>query len=259
MEMTLAWPLSAAHAYNFLLVLSRVAAMVGTAPMIGGRAVPNTAKAALALGVTVVLVAARWEELAPIPATLWEVAVGVAGQVLVGVLLGFAAGLAFSALQMAGQLIGLQMGLSMANMLDPAAEHHVALVDQMYSVIAGLAFLALDGHHWLMFALLQTFDLVPLHAPSAALLAPEALIALTARMPLLAVQIAFPVLAALIVADVALGILVRVAPQMNVFVVGMPLKIAVGLFLIGLTIAGPCVSLRESAWQFLTMLLGFWG
>lgn len=258
MEATLIWPLAGTHAFSFLLVLARVGALVGTAPIISGRSVPLPVKAGFTALVSLALLAANWDRLAPVPDE-WSGFVSlIVQQVLIGALLGFAASLAFAALQMAGQLVGLQMGFALGSVIDPTSEHQVALLDQFYAVLAGLAFLALDGHHWLVLALMQTFALLPLDAPARLLPSAEGLAALTAQVPAIALRFAFPAIAALIVADVALGVLVKVAPQLNVFVVGLPLKIAVALLAMTLMVPWLGGTVHSSLDDFLLTSQGLW-
>lgn len=257
-ELSIAWPLAPVAAYNFILILTRVGAAVGTAPVLGGRSVPMQAKLALTLLVSLVLLAANWQRLAPLPGSWAELLAVLVQHLAVGLLLGFATGLVFAALQMAGQLVGLQVGFALADTVDPVSEFNVALLDQFYNILAALIFLAIDGHHWLMLALLRSFDLVPLTQATLNVPSPEELAVLTANVPALALQVAFPVMAALVVADVALGILVRIAPQINVFVVGMPLKVAIGLVAMAIALSWPAVTIRGSLGDYLLLAQRFW-
>ncbi len=258
LDLSLAWPLSPVYAFNFILVLARVGALLGTAPVIGGRSVPMRAKAGLAGLTALTLLVANADRLAPLPET-WATFAGLIIQhLLVGLVLGFAAGLTFAALQMAGELIGLQMGFSLARTIDPVAQQQVAVIDQLYTVVAGLVFLAVDGHHWLMLALMRTFDIAPLAGTLSVTGSANGLIALTASALMLALQVALPGLAAFIAADVALGMLVRVAPQMNIFAVGLPLKVALGLLVLAITLGGPSLAVKESLDGFLLGAEGLW-
>ncbi len=257
-ELGIAWPLTPVAAYNLILILTRVGAAVGTAPVLGGRSVPMQAKVALAFLTSLILLAANWQHLAPLPGSWAELLAALVQHLAVGLVFGFAAGLAFAGLQMAGQIVGLQVGFALADTVDPVSDFNVALLDQVYNILAGLIFLAIDGHHWLMLALLRSFDLVPLTQTGLNVPSPEGLAALTANVPALALQVAFPVIAALIVADVALGILVRIAPQMNVFVVGLPLKVAVGLVAMAIALWWPAITLHSSLGDYLLLAQRFW-
>jgi flagellar biosynthesis protein FliR len=257
LDFSLAWPVAPLYAFNFMLIVARVGGLVGTAPLIGGRNVPNLMKVGLVLITSLILMVANWDRLAPAPQSWLELAGGIVHHLAIGVALGFAASLSFAGLQMGGQLIGLQVGFSLANTIDPTTEFQVALLDQVYAVIAGLVFLALDGHHWLMLALQRTFDLAPL-AGGVQTLALQNLVNLTANVPALALQVAFPALGALIVADIVLGVLVRTIPQLNVFVIGMPLKVVIGLVAIGLTLSWSSAALRDSLTQSILLSQGLW-
>lgn len=258
-ETTLTWAVPPAYIFNFFLVLGRVGAVVGTAPLISGRSVPMQVKVALSVLVSLVLVAANAGRLAPVPET-WSGFVAAVGlHVVVGLVLGFAAGLAFSALQMAGQLLGMQIGFALANEIDPVQGAQATLIDEVYAIMAGLVFLVIDGHHWLMLALMQSFDLVPLDGSGFVLPTAERLALLTAAVPSLALRMAFPVMAALLVTDVALGILMRIAPQMNIFSVGFPVKIVLGLGAMAITVAFPTEAFQGALSQFLVSFGTLWG
>ena len=258
-ELSVTWPLSTAYAFNFLLVLARVGALVGTMPVISGRSVPMMVKAGLAVVVSLILLSANWQTLAPEPETWAALAGALLQHMAVGLVIGFSAGLAFAALQVAGQLLGMQIGFSLAMAVDPVSEQQASVLDQVYGIVAALIFLAIDGHHWVLQALQSTFDIVPLDQTVVTMPTAEALAAITAKVPLIGVQVAFPVMAALVVADVALGVLSRIAPQVNVFVVGMPLKVGLGLLAMALTVNWPALALRDSLMSFLLMAERFWG
>jgi len=154
----------------------------------------------------------------------------------VGVIVGFIANLVFNAMQLAGQFIGLQIGFSLANVLDPIFSQSVSILDQLYTMLAGLIFLAIDGHHMLILAVQQTLDLVPLGALQITGPLFNQLIVLTGGVFVAALRIVLPVMAALLLADIALGLMSRTLPQMNVFIVGMPVKLFVGFFVLLVTL-----------------------
>jgi flagellar biosynthetic protein FliR len=175
----------------------------------------------------------------PIPA---DVPVGgaafgfaVGRELLVGFVIGLAAYLMFVGIQLAGQVVDIQMGLGMVNIIDPMSSAQVSVMGQYFYLVATLVFLAVDGHHVLLRALADSFELVPLgHAnftPTMAGLFNERASALF----LVAFRVGAPVVGALFLTNLALGVLARTVPQMNVFIVGMPLNVGVGLLMAALS------------------------
>ena len=221
---------------NLFLVFVRVGAMIFTAPLLSGRTVPSILKVGLALLLTFLLVPINQAQFAEVPFEWLPLSLLVMKELGVGIIVGFVANMVFSAMQMAGQFIGLQIGFSLANVLDPVFQQSVSILDQLYTMLAGLIFLAIDGHHMLILAIQQTLDLVPIGALNISGAMDEQLIRLTAGVFLASVRIALPVMAALLLADIALGLMSRTLPQMNVFIVGMPVKLFVGFLVVLFTL-----------------------
>ena len=221
---------------NLFLVFVRVGAMLFSAPLLSGRAVPSTLKVGLALLLAFLLVPVNQSHFVEVPFEWLPLSLLVMKELGVGLIVGFVANLVFSAMQLAGQFIGLQIGFSLANVLDPIFSQSVSILDQIYTVLAGLIFLAIDGHHMLILAIQQTLDLVPVGALDINGPVVNQLITLTGGVFVAAARIALPIIASLLLADIALGLVSRTIPQMNVFIVGLPLKLFVGFFVIIFTL-----------------------
>jgi flagellar biosynthesis protein FliR len=221
---------------NFFLVFVRVGAVLFSAPLINGKAVPAMAKIGLGLLLTMLLLPVNAAHLAEVPLEWLPLSLLVIKEIGVGVLVGFVANLVFSAMQMAGQFVGVQTGFSVANVLDPLFSQTVSVVDQLYTLLAGLIFLAIDGHQMLILAMQQTLDIVPVGMFQLTEPMMNQLIALSGGILVAGLRLILPILASLLLADVALGLVSRTVPQMNVFIVGMPLKLFIGFFLIILTL-----------------------
>lgn len=222
----------------FLLVLTRVSGLLLSAPLVGDAEVPRLIKVSVAIALAVVLVQLPVIAHATAPVALLPFILAIVGQLLVGVALGFVARAVFFAVQTAGQIVSLQIGLSNAAVFNPLSRQPDAVTVQLYTVIAALVFLAVEGDTWLVASLARSFDLAPLSgaAFSPALLkeAINAAIAVTQ----IGVQIALPIAASLFGANVVLGVLSRSLPQLNVFVLSMPLDLLLGLLAIGGSLAG---------------------
>ena len=159
--------------------------------------------------------------------------ISVAGEIFLGLAIGFSVKLIFAGIQLAGQLAGYQMGLAIANVMDPATSEQVPLLAQFNNLIGLLVFLCINAHHWFIKALTESFRLVPPLKVNFGNSFMEQLIQLSGNMFVIALKVGAPVIAAMLLTSVAFGLVARTVPQMNVFVVAMPLKIGVGLLFIG--------------------------
>ncbi len=219
-----------------LLIFIRVAAIVFSAPLFDSRAIPVLFKIGLALSAAVLLYPLLRVD-TPMPANGFSLlGFGIVGEVLVGLIIGFTVRLIFAAVEMAGQLAGFQMGLAIANVFDPVTSTQMPIVSQLENIVAMLIFLAANAHHLVLRALAESFRLVPLlgfrfNRSLMALLSD-----LTGGMFVTAVKIAAPVMVALLLTSLTLGLVARVVPQMNIFIVAMPVKIIIGLVFMALAL-----------------------
>jgi len=208
--------------------LVRVLALISVAPLLGHRAVPMRLKIGLALALTAVL--APLVPAPPITDALSGAGLALLAQnILIGLMLGFAVRLIFAALELAGELIGLQMGLSFAGFFNPATGMAQNAVGSFMSLLALLMFIAIDGHLLLLAALADSFRLFPLTGGGGLPLGLEAMVRMAADMFAIALTLALPFLAVMMLTHIVLGVLARIAPQLNVFAIGFPLTILVGL------------------------------
>jgi flagellar biosynthetic protein FliR len=218
----------------FVLVLARVAGLVLAAPVFGHLLVPVRVR----VGIVALLAAVLATALPPVPApaTMSALALAVGIESIVGVLLGLVAQFVLVGVQLGGQLAGTQMGFGMASLIDPGSSAHVTIVSEWQQLVALAVFLALDVHHLLIRALLASFRSTP---PGAAVLSAggvQVLLALAGDVFATGVRIAAPVIVVLVLANLALGVLARTIPQLNVFVVGFPLNVGVGLMALGISL-----------------------
>jgi flagellar biosynthetic protein FliR len=216
---------------GYLLALVRAAAWVFVCPPFGNRTVPTTVKVGLAAALALVVGPRLAEQAVPLEAGPLLTAAVL--QVAAGLALGFLGVLLFATFSFAGGLIDLFSGYSVAQLFDPGNNAPVSIFGQFYGVLATTLLFAIDGHLLLVRGFLTSFTAAPLtHLSTLAKL-------LTGDIALFfvsALEIAAPLLAALFLAEAALGLLARAAPQMNVFQLGLPVKILVTLTLAGLAI-----------------------
>ena len=227
-----------------ILVFIRIGAILIAAPLFGSRNVPLQLKAGLSLVLAMVIFPVTgFQEvyLTGIPSLV----TAMVGEVLIGIIIGFTARLIFSAVQLAGQLIGFQMGFGIVNVIDPQTSTQFSIVAQFQNIMTLLIFLALDAHYWFILAISSSFELIPPLGFCFTSSLMEAIVSLSCDMFLVAAKVAAPVIAALLFASVALGLIARTVPQMNVFIVGFPIKLAIGLLGVGFSLPLLSVMLRN--------------
>jgi flagellar biosynthetic protein FliR len=220
----------------FLLVMIRVSGLVVTAPILSSNNFPVLGKVGLA-GITAYLLTPTLPALdTPLPAEALPFALTAAGELLIGMTIGLVMQLVFAAIQVAGQVMDMQSGLGLINVFNPALETQFPLFGFLFFILATLFLLVTYGHHMIIRALASTFDRIPIggFAPETPILAQFA--AWGGLMFHDAVLLAAPVAAAMMLAYVTMGLMGRVIPQINLFVVGFPLTIALSLLVVGLSI-----------------------
>lgn len=224
---------SQAELIRFILIVTRVSPLMMTAPIWGSPVVPPQIRVFITLMVSALLLPVVRGPLPPgIGDSVFVLALAAAQEMLLGFLLAYLALLMFAAAQFAGQLVDIQVGFGIANVIDPLSSAQVTLLGQVQYLAALFVFLLLDGHHLLLAGLAGTFGAAPLGAPlSGAGAAPFLFVVQRGGrlMFVLAAQIAAPALTALFLTNFALGLISRTLPQMNIFLVGMPVNIFVGL------------------------------
>jgi flagellar biosynthetic protein FliR len=211
----------------FILIATRVLAVLATSPVMSLRSVPIQARLGLGMFTALVLVPVVAKDGLPTGVEVtWS---AIAGEAVVGALSGFAATVAYTAISFGASLLDLQAGFSMASLYDATFGTQGALLERFYSAIAALLFFETNAHHLVIQALAQLFVVVPLGTFSLSRINPDLLAQIAAGSFVLAIEIVFPVMVALLLADIALAVLARVAPQFGIFSIGMQLKALVAL------------------------------
>jgi flagellar biosynthetic protein FliR len=218
---------------GYLLAMVRAAAWVFVCPPFGNKTVPTTVKVGLAAALSLVVGPRLAEQ--GVPLEVGPLLTAAVLQVAAGLALGFLGVLLFAAFSFAGGLIDLVSGYSVAQLFDPGNNAPVSIFGQFYGVLATTLLFAIDGHLLLVRGFLTSFAAAPLTHLSTQTLA-KLLTGDIALFFVSALEIAAPLLAALFLAEAALGLLARAAPQMNIFQVGLPVKILVTLTLAGLAL-----------------------
>lgn len=224
-----------AWAGALLFPFIRVMATIFSAPILGNSSIPIKLRVGLAL---MLAFAAAGFTPVSVPLDSPHAFAYAMRETLIGVSLGLLLRLVFAAAVLAGDAIGLQMGLGFAFFVDPQNATQSPLVGSLYSTIAALLFLALDIHLLVIGGLMESFRVLPIDAPLDTRLGFNAVAAAGGEMFRLALSIALPALAALLLANLALSVLTRTAPQLNLFAVGFPATLIIGALVLGPTLPG---------------------
>ena len=226
----------------FIFPLARILALITSAPIFGNKQVPARLKVGLAFMITIIIAPTLNIPTDIDPASAQGLFI-LMQQIVAGLVIGFSMQLIFTAVEMAGDLAGMQMGLGFASFYDPQHATFTPIVAQFLGFLATLIFLAADGHLYMLAAVSDSFRDFPIGASVPSANAFRTVAEWGGAMFSHALQFALPLIGALLIANLALGILTRSAPQLNIFAVGFPITIAVGFATLMLTIPylGPLV------------------
>ena len=214
----------------------RVLALFTAAPVFSMRVIPVRTRIGLAFLVAVCAQAVLPEQ-PVISLNSREAAGAVVQQVGIGLAMGFAVRLVFAAVELAGEIIGLQMGLNFASFFDPASNAQVSAVARFFGNISMLLFVVINGHLTVLMAVVKSFDSFPVGGNFLQAIGQMRLHELGASLFSSALWIALPMIALLLFVNLTLGIISRVAPQMNIYAVGFPVTLTVGM--LGITATLP--------------------
>jgi len=213
---------------KFLLILFRCLGFILITPVFGRHEIPAQVK----IGLSALLSIIVYPFVSEVNFTydLWILAANILKEFITGITMGYMSFLLFSSLYLAGELIDMEMGFGIVNVLDVQSNTQVPLMGNYFYILTILLFLTVNGHHVLISTIIKSYDLLPLGKATIlqeGLL--QTIIVSFKEMFLLGIRIALPVVAVIFFTDLALGIIARTVSQMNVFMVGLPVKIAVGL------------------------------
>ncbi len=226
--------ISVLQAQLFFLAFTRIMAVIIHIPVLGGQIIPTQVRVGLGLVLTLVLV--PWQ---PLPANAEMIgflaySVAIAKEIIIGTLVGFAADLTFGAIQIAGSAMGMGSGFESGRIFNPSLNESGSAFDQIFVMTATMIFLVIDGHHMVLIALQKTFEVLPLLSPLP-FTGLEKITLATSTFIVSGIHLALPVMTALLLTDFTLGLLARVAPQVQVYFLGLPVKVAVALATLGFT------------------------
>jgi len=214
------------------------------------------AKVGLVILFSIILTSTRGDFVLVPTGSLIELAGLALREILVGVMIGFVFTLLFMAVHGGGSIIGYQVGFHMAQVVDPTTQDQQSVMAQIWFVVAMLIFLSIDGHHLVIRAFNDSYTVMP---PGHVVIASgvgDLIVRYTTYVFVVALKIAAPVMVTLFLTDVALGTVAKMMPTMNVFIVGFPLKIGVGLVVVAMSLPIFAYVLRQAT-IYLDKRLGF--
>ena len=214
---------------SFALVLMRITGVMFTAPVFSAMAIPVRVKALLVATISLVVFPLVRADMANLPTTLLGTAMAGGAELLVGLTIGLAVNLLFVALQLGGQLVGQQMGLGLARVFNPMLHDETGILSTFYVLVGTALLLVMNGHHLVISGVLDSFKALP---PMTVTAQPELLSTVRGLLVgsyVLALKFAVPTLIILFLVSLMMGFLGKTVPQLNILVVGFPLRIGVGL------------------------------
>ncbi len=219
----------------FVMALARVTPLFILAPVFSSRQIPTQAKAVIAVALAIGLTPAADPGHA-ISGSSFEILGMLLIEFLVGFALAFAVAAILASLEVAGTILDFVVGFSFGAQIDPISGNQNSVLARLYGLIGAVIFLTIGGDEWVIRGIARSYELVPIgESPDINLLIGGAVDTFAAIFGA-ALQIAAPVLLALTLTDVGFGLVSRVVPQLNVFAVGLPIKVLVGMLLIGVSL-----------------------
>lgn len=215
--------------------MARILGFLGAAPVFGNNAVPRRIKLMVGLAVTLGLMPV----VPSVPQAAldsWSGLLLIVQQTLIGIAMGLVLRVVFAALDLMGEIISLQMGLSFATFFDPVAGGQTAVVGEFLTLLATLVLLSLNGHLLMLDALARSFEWLPVSATLPHRGGWMILVRFGASIFASGLLMALPVVTALLITNIALGVLTRAAPQLNLFAIGFPITLTVGFGVLLLTL-----------------------
>jgi flagellar biosynthesis protein FliR len=251
------------HFQVFLLIMMRMNAMIIIAPFFSSDVIPFRIKAIISFLITMVIfpvVAARGYHL---PGDMGGYMLLVVSEVAIGLFIGFLVSIIFAAFQLSGQYLSVQIGFGINEVLDPIGQVSVPLEGQFKNLIGILVLLAMNGHHLMIQGVYRSYELAPLMGANRVFLGGilKYILYTFSGMFVVALKIALPIIAIVFLVEISLGVLARVAPQMNIMMLGFPFKIVIS-FLVMIVVTPLIVKIMwvslERVFAFIFKMLAHW-
>jgi flagellar biosynthesis protein FliR len=244
-----------------LFTFFRISGLFLLAPLFSMKSMPKKVKVMLGFIIAMVISPMVAQQGFTVPQDVLDVITLGVRELLVGLLIGFVFYSLFVGVQMAGAFIGFQMGFAIVNVIDPVTSQQVAIMSQFKYIMATLIFFLLDGHHMILQAVVASYKLIPIGEAVFRFSVYQEIARLIMGIFVIGIKLAAPVMVTLILLDVGLGVVSRSVPQMNIFIVGFPMKIGLGLFftaaalpIFGLVFNKALVVFNEESYNLISQL-----
>jgi len=222
---------------QFIFVFVRVGAILISVPFFGSGNIPARLKVSLAFLVSLISYPLIEFNGIIFPAGVLPLSIALASEVFIGLIIGYSSRLVFAGVQMAGHLIGFQMGFGIVNVIDPSTSSQISVTSQFENILAMLIFLSINAHHWFLKGIVESFSLIPLMGFHFTGAIAKMMVDMFKDIFIIGIKLGAPIIAALFFTTIALGLVARTVPQINVFIIGFPLQIGIGLLIMGLTMS----------------------
>jgi len=217
----------------FFLILIRVSVILLMFPFFSSRIIPVLVKAGLVLIITIILFSVIDNKELQFPDTLCGMVQMITAELIIGMILGLLVRMLFEGIRMMGQLVGFQTGFAITNILDPQSGIQVSILSNIAYLVAMVLFLILNGHHILLNAIRESFEIINVGSLSLDRRIFQEIINASGDMFVIAIKIGAPAIAALLFTKVVFGLITKLIPQMNIMIVAFPVQIIIGLIFFG--------------------------
>ena len=225
------------HAAVFLLLLTRITGIFIISPFFGSQNIPITMRVATAMTIAVVIFpVVDQQTIVEAPASVLSYGLSVLSELFIGWLIGLVSYVALISISMAGKIMDLQVGYAMVQVMDPTSGQQNALIGSFLYNLAVIIFLVTDGHHFLLSGLVESFQMIPITGLNLDTDIVDLMVDFTNGIFVSGMKVAIPVTFAILLTNVGLGILARTMPQLNIFVVGVPMHLVIGTFVLAMLI-----------------------
>lgn len=230
------WPIHFHTIKGFLLVLIRVSVLLLMFPFFNARLIPVILKAGLALIITIILLPVLSAHTFEFPGHPYGLGKLIIAELTIGLILGLMVQVLFEAVRMMGQLVGFQTGFAISNIIDPQSGRQVSILSNMAYLVAMMLFLLLNGHHLILNAMKESFNVMPIGSVSLDRELFQRIIHSYGNMFELALKMGAPAIAALLFTKIVFGLITKLIPQMNIMIVAFPVQIVIGLVFFGISL-----------------------
>lgn len=248
--------LEPARLITFFFTFIRMSAILFTAPIFSSAVLTNMIRIMIAIILAFIITPTIPELAVADPNVLWLI-IAIAKEILIGIVIGAMTSLLFSAIQLGGYLVDYQMGFSMVSVIDPVSDASVSFSGQVYNILATLIYLSINGHHIFIRAVASSFNFLPLSDFPYNQEAIMFVLSTFIKVFVIALQITAPIFIALMVTNTVMGVIARLVPQINLMIVGFPLKIGIGAIFLILSLQLFYIAFEKVMNEYFRMILKF--